>query len=201
VFHFLQPEWLWLLALLPLALLWRGRKGTVAAVQYSSVGLARAVARDARSRIGRWVWLLPVLGAAFLIVGLARPQLAHGRTEVTANGIDIMLGLDVSGSMQAMDFRINGERVNRIEVVKSVVSKFIDERPGRPHRCGGIRRRTVSGEPADARSRLAAPESRSSLGRRRRRRDGHRLGHRDRRQPAARLARQIEGSSSCSPTA
>jgi Ca-activated chloride channel family protein len=69
------------------------------------------------------------MGAAFLIVGLARPQRAHGRTEVTANGIDIMLGLDVSGSMQAMDFRINGERVNRIEVVKSVVSKFIDERP------------------------------------------------------------------------
>jgi Ca-activated chloride channel family protein len=129
MFHFLQPEWLWLLALLPLALLWRGRKGSVAAVQYSSVGLARAVARSTRSRVGRLVWLLPVLGAALLIVGLARPQLAHGRTEVTANGIDIMLDLDVSGSMQAMDFRINGERVNRIEVVKSVVSKFIDERP------------------------------------------------------------------------
>ena len=106
-----------------------GAREPFAAVQYSSVGLARAVARDARSRIGRWVWLLPVLGAAFLIVGLARPQLAHGRTEITANGIDIMLGLDVSGSMQAMDFRINGERVNRIDVVKSVVSKFIDERP------------------------------------------------------------------------
>jgi len=129
MFHFLQPDWLWLLALLPLALLWRGRRGSVAAVEYSSVGLARAVARNTKSRVGSLVWLLPVLGAAFLIVGLARPQLAHGRTEVTANGIDIMLGLDVSGSMQAMDFRINGERVNRIDVVKSVVSRFIDERP------------------------------------------------------------------------
>lgn len=129
MFHFLQPDWLWLLALLPLALIWRGRKGSVAAVEYSSVGLARAVARNTKNRVGRLVWLLPVLGAAFLIVGLARPQLAHGRTEITANGIDIMLALDVSGSMQAMDFRINGERVNRIDVVKSVVSKFIDERP------------------------------------------------------------------------
>ena len=45
-----------------------------------------------RSRIGDVTWLLPVLAAALLIVGLARPQLAHGRTEVTANGIDIMLG-------------------------------------------------------------------------------------------------------------
>src|ERR1700678_2322987 len=129
MFHPLQPDWLWLLALLPLALIWRGRKGSVAAVEYSSVGLARAVARNTKSRVGRLVWLLPVLGAALLIVGLARPQLAHGRTEVTANGIDIMLGLDVSGSMQAMDFRINGQRVDRIEVFKSVVSKVIDERP------------------------------------------------------------------------
>lgn len=127
--QFLQPEWLWLLALLPLVLLWRGRKGRVAAIEYSNIGVAQSVARSTRSRAGRWVWLLPVLASAFLVVGMARPQLAHGRTEVTASGIDIMLGLDVSGSMQALDFKMGGKRVNRIEVVKSVVSKFIDERP------------------------------------------------------------------------
>ncbi len=75
------------------------------------------------------VWALPLLAGALMIVGLARPQRTHSRTEVTANGIDIVLGLDVSGSMQALDFRIDHQRVNRIEVVKSVVSKFIDERP------------------------------------------------------------------------
>jgi Ca-activated chloride channel family protein len=75
------------------------------------------------------VWLLPILAGALMIVGLARPQRAHSRTEVSANGIDIVLGLDVSGSMQALDFLIDRQRVNRIEVVKSVVSKFIDERP------------------------------------------------------------------------
>ncbi len=64
-----------------------------------------------------------------MIVGLARPQRDHSRTEITANGIDIVLGLDVSGSMQALDFAIDNQRVNRIEVVKSVVSKFIEERP------------------------------------------------------------------------
>jgi Ca-activated chloride channel family protein len=127
--HFLQPEWLWLLALLPLVLLWRGRKGRVAAVEYSNIGVAQTVARTTRSRAGRWLWLLPVLASAFLVVGMARPQLANGRTQVTASGIDIMLGLDVSGSMQALDFKMDGKRVNRIEVVKSVVSKFIDERP------------------------------------------------------------------------
>src|SRR5579863_6291860 len=127
--RFLQPEWLWLLALLPLVLLLRGRRGPVAAIEFSDVGLAREVARKSRSRIGSWLWLFPVLAGALMIVGLARPQRAHSRTEVTANGIDIMLALDVSGSMQALDFLVDGQRVNRIEVVKSVVSRFIEERP------------------------------------------------------------------------
>jgi Ca-activated chloride channel homolog len=127
--RFLQPEWFWALTLLPLVMLWRGRRGPIAAIQYSDVGIARAVARRTRSRIGNWVWLPAVFVGVFMIVGLARPQRGHSRTEVTANGIDIVLGLDVSGSMQALDFLIDNQRVNRIEVVKSVVGKFIDERP------------------------------------------------------------------------
>jgi len=127
--RFLQPEWLWLLALLPVVMLLRGRRGPVAAVEFSDVGLAREVARASRARAGRWLWLLPLLAAAFMIVGLARPQRGNSRTEVTANGIDIVLGLDVSGSMQALDFQVDNRRVNRIEVVKTVVSRFIEERP------------------------------------------------------------------------
>jgi Ca-activated chloride channel homolog len=127
--RFLQPEWFWLMALLPLVMLWRGRRGPIAAIEYPDVSLAREVARSSRSRVGGWVWLLPVLAAALMIAGLARPQRDHSRTEVTANGIDIVLGLDVSGSMQALDFAVEGRRVNRIAVVKSVVSKFIEERP------------------------------------------------------------------------
>ncbi len=127
--RFLQPEWFWALAALPLVILWRGRRGPVAAVEYSDVSLARDVARRTRSRIGGIVWLLPIIAAALMIVGLARPQRTQSRTEVTANGIDIVLGLDISGSMQALDFMVDNYRVNRIAVVKSVVSKFIDERP------------------------------------------------------------------------
>lgn len=127
--HFLQPQWFWLLTLMPIVLLWRGRRGPVAAVEYSDVGLARAVARASRSRIAGWLWLLPVVAAMLMIVALARPQRAHSRTEVTANGIDIVLCLDVSGSMQAMDFQIEGQRMNRIAIVKTVVSNFIEQRP------------------------------------------------------------------------
>jgi Ca-activated chloride channel homolog len=127
--RFLQPDWFWTLALLPLVVLWRGRRGPVAAVEYSDVSLARDVARHTRSRIGGFIWLLPIIAAALMIIGLARPQRTQSRTEVTANGIDIVLALDVSGSMQALDFKIDNARVNRVAVVKSVVSKFIDERP------------------------------------------------------------------------
>ena len=127
--RFLQPEWLWALAVLPLILLWRGRRGPVAAVEYSDVSLAREVARRTRSRLAGIVWLLPILAAALMIVGLARPQRTDSHTEVTANGIDIVLGLDVSGSMEALDFTVNNTRINRIEVVKAVVARFIEERP------------------------------------------------------------------------
>ena len=127
--RFLQPEWFWAFTLLPLVLLWRGRRGPVAAVEYSDISLARDIARRTRSRIGALVWVLPIIAAALMIVGLARPQRTHSRTQVTVNGIDIVLALDVSGSMQALDFTVDNHRVNRIAVVKSVVSKFIDERP------------------------------------------------------------------------
>ena len=126
--RFLQPEFFWLFTLLPLVMLWRGRKGPVAAIEYSDVSLARDVSRRSKSRIGNFLWLLTILAGALMIVGLARPQRGHSRTEVTANGIDIVLALDVSGSMQALDFLIDGRRQNRIDVVKSVVAKFIDER-------------------------------------------------------------------------
>jgi Ca-activated chloride channel homolog len=127
--RFLHPAWFWAFTLLPLVFLWRGRRGPVTAVEYSDTSLARDVARRTRSRFGWIVGLLPIMAAACMIVGLARPQRTHSRTEVTVNGIDIVLALDVSGSMQALDFKVDNVRVNRIAVVKSVVSKFIDERP------------------------------------------------------------------------
>jgi len=127
--RFLNPEFLWLLALLPLLALWRGRKGRVAAVEYSNVEIARTVARETRSRPARWTTMLRLLVAALLIVGLARPQYGQGRSEVQASGVDLMLAVDVSGSMEALDFTLDGRPANRLDCVKSVVSKFIEARP------------------------------------------------------------------------
>jgi Ca-activated chloride channel family protein len=127
--RFLYPHWLWLLALLPLFALLRGRRGAVAAVEYSNAQLVRAVARETRSRAGAWLTTLKLLALGLLIVGLARPQLGRSTSQVQASGVDIMLALDVSGSMEALDFKLDGQPANRVEVVKSVVAKFIEARP------------------------------------------------------------------------
>ncbi len=127
--RFLYPEFLWFLALLPLLALWRGRKGCAAAIQYSSADLVREVAQDRKFSAGRWKTMLRLFTLLFLIIALARPQFGHGNTEIEASGIDIVLALDISGSMEALDFKLEGKPISRIEVVKSVVSKFIEARP------------------------------------------------------------------------
>lgn len=127
--QFQQPAWFWAFALLPLVWLWRGRRGPVAAVEYSDTSLAREAAQHTRSRIGWIVGTLPIIAAGCIIVALARPQRTFSHLEVTAGGIDIVLAVDISGSMQALDFKVGDTAVSRIAVVKSVVARFIDERP------------------------------------------------------------------------
>ena len=56
MFRFANPEYLWLLAVLPLLLIWRGRRGPVAAIEYPSLALVREVAQRTRSRLGNRFW-------------------------------------------------------------------------------------------------------------------------------------------------
>jgi Ca-activated chloride channel family protein len=129
-FQFAHPMWLWLLLALPVIAILRGRSGRAVALRLPSVSDARGVGSRPKSRVGGLLLGLIFLGLALLIVALARPQLGKGRTEIETSGIDIMLAIDVSGSMQAMDFKIDGEAMNRLEVVKQVVEQFVGERPG-----------------------------------------------------------------------
>ena len=126
---FAYPKLLWLLLVLPVLALLRTRRGPAPAIRYVSVATAREVARTTRARLGRWLPTLRFPAAALLIVALARPQVAHATTKVQASGVDMMLALDVSGSMQALDLTLDEKRADRLTVVKSVVSKFIDARP------------------------------------------------------------------------
>jgi len=65
---------------------------------------------------------------ALFILALARPQSGIKSTEISTEGVDIMLCLDTSGSMQALDFKESGNRVPRLQVVKRVVNDFIKGR-------------------------------------------------------------------------
>lgn len=66
----------------------------------------------------------------FLILALARPQTAKTLIENEVSGRDIILSLDVSGSMLALDFELNGKKVNRLKALKQVVNDFIEQRTG-----------------------------------------------------------------------
>ena len=69
-----------------------------------------------------------MLAAVLIILALARPQSPVADSKITTEGVDIVLALDSSTSMLAEDFKINGKRENRVEVIKNVVRNFIQGR-------------------------------------------------------------------------
>jgi Ca-activated chloride channel family protein len=127
--RFLHPEMLLLLALLPLLAFFYGRRGAAPALLFSSTSLAASLAGARKVRPGTLRLLLRLAVLTLLILALAGPQQGSSTTEVEASGIDILLAVDVSGSMEAMDFSLGGKPANRLEVVKKVVDEFIEERP------------------------------------------------------------------------
>lgn len=123
---FAHPYVLLLLLLLPVAAWLRGKFGHSPAFVYSSVDLVRPVSGMKRSRAGRCLAALRWLALALFIVALAQPQRVRGTSEVKASGIDIVVAIDMSGSMRSEDF---GEGRSRIKMAKEVLTKFIDNRP------------------------------------------------------------------------
>jgi Ca-activated chloride channel family protein len=129
-FSFAHPWFLLLLLLLPPLAWWRGRQGKPAAFLYSSVQLARGVSSITRSGAGRFLAAMRWLALALFIIALARPQFTESETKIKASGIDIVVAIDLSGSMEAEDFELKGRRVNRLQMAKDVLKKFIEKRPG-----------------------------------------------------------------------
>lgn len=128
-FEFLHPHLLFLLLLLPVLAVWRGRRGRPVALRMPSTDDAVQVGARPRSKIGGFLALIGLLALGLLITAFARPRLGRGSSNIEASGIDIVLALDVSGSMEALDFKLEDRPVNRLDVVKNVVVKFVAERP------------------------------------------------------------------------
>lgn len=119
-----------LLLLLPLIWQRRGvRRGeAIALPALSLVGNLRLGPGENEARIV--LNLIRALAVILLIVALARPQSSFTFADTSESGRDIMLTLDLSGSMRALDYYIDGERVERLEALKLVVKDFIRERSG-----------------------------------------------------------------------
>lgn len=128
-FDFANPEYLWALLLLPVLALLRRTGGKSGSVVFSSVAIAKSAARRNRSKAGAVGLMLTLLALALLITAFARPRLGSGYTQREESGIDIMLDIDVSGSMAALDFATPSARLARIDAVKDVIEKFIRRRP------------------------------------------------------------------------
>lgn len=125
-FRFAEPQLLWLLLVLPLLAWLRSRSGQAPAMLFSSVSAVRAIAGSRKVSPGRLLAWLRLAAIGLLIIGMARPQWGRTSTEIEASGIDILLAVDISGSMKAMD--LSGSS-SRLDVVKTVVAKFISDRP------------------------------------------------------------------------
>lgn len=121
-----DPWWLLaLLALAALALLRRRRRTPVLVVPF-----AAAWHRPGPSSVASWPELAAYGGLALLIGALARPQVVDEKHETRQQGYDIVLAIDLSGSMRAEDFERDGQVLNRLQAIKTVIEAFINRRPG-----------------------------------------------------------------------
>jgi Ca-activated chloride channel family protein len=108
-------------------MIWQERR-TVTAVHYSSL-TALKVVRSHRSEVMAAIpAVLRFIAITLFIVAFARPQEGRKKTEILSEGVDIILAIDTSGSMRALDFKKNDASVTRLSVVKDVVAQFIDSR-------------------------------------------------------------------------
>lgn len=123
---FLHPGYFFLLIIIPVYLAWYiwKRKNLQATLQISSLSALDGVKPSLRSRFRHILVALRMLALAALIVVLARPQSSNKYRSETTEGIDIVIALDISGSMLAEDFK-----PNRFEAAKDIASSFVAGRP------------------------------------------------------------------------
>ena len=124
-----HPYFLLLLLLLSVFAWLKGGRGAPPAFLYSSLNLVQGLTGLRRSRAGGFLSALRWLVLAAFIVALAQPRIAKSTTQVKASGIDIVVALDLSGSMNTPDYIEGGQGVSRFNMAKSVLEKFVQERP------------------------------------------------------------------------
>lgn len=123
---FLNPEFFWLFLLLPAAILWHfwKRKQLSATLKISSVKGFKAQ-KSLVAKLKPYLFVLRLLALSSLIIALARPRKVDISSQTkSTKGIDIVMAMDVSGSMLAKDLK-----PNRMEALKKVATRFVEGRP------------------------------------------------------------------------
>lgn len=120
---------LWLL-LIPLLAVLRGRKGQQSAVMFSSLHILHRMGPKTRSRAGGFRLALLFLTIAAIAAALSRPQTVRTTETISESGIEMIVAIDVSRSMQVDQdgFTIGGRQVNRLQAAKKVTRDFIGGR-------------------------------------------------------------------------
>ena len=124
-FRFAEPWWLLLAAPIFTATVIAIRRERRGAMTYSSIGLLAHLPTTLAQRVKRLLPWLRCGGLMLVAVAIARPQAGLTEHRVRAEGIAIVVCLDRSGSMEALDFEWQGKRVNRLAAVKRVLRDFI----------------------------------------------------------------------------
>ncbi len=124
-FRFEDPWFLIFFLIIPY-LLWKRKEQL--AISYSSLEILQNIRAIQVGFLSAIPLALRLFAISLFIIALARPQEGYKRTEILSMGVDIIMALDTSGSMQALDFIKNEKRDTRLAMVKDVVSKFIENR-------------------------------------------------------------------------
>jgi Ca-activated chloride channel homolog len=124
--EFANPGFLYLLALVPLMVAWywfrRGK--SIPSLQVSGTEVFEKTPKSIRHYLYHFMFIARAIAVALLIIALARPQTTTKRQDVSIEGIDIIVGLDISGSMLAQDLK-----PDRLEAAKNVSQDFFTGRP------------------------------------------------------------------------
>ena len=125
--EFANPKLLWLLLLVPLAIIWYilRHKKQEASLNFSDLKGMVKLPKTWKAYLRHLLFALKMAALALLIVALARPQSSSTNSTSNIEGIDIVMAMDVSGSMLARDLK-----PDRLTAAKNVASDFVKDRPG-----------------------------------------------------------------------
>lgn len=126
----MQLAWLWALALLPLPLVLRRRPPLQPALWLPVLPAGAPGRAGLRTSWCRWRTLLAALSWLLLVLACGRPQWLGEAVALPLAGRDLLLAVDLSGSMETPDFVLNGRRVARLTALKAVAGAFIAGRQG-----------------------------------------------------------------------